>query len=88
MTREETTKLARESQNPKVLDRLSKHEGWWVRRSVARNPNTPLDILDRLSRDEDLNVRRGVDENPKWKTLQEPGLLDVAKLASKWLGIF
>ena len=39
------TKLAKESQDPRILEELSKYKGWMVRRGVAKNPNTPLDIL-------------------------------------------
>ena len=69
------------------LDRLSRDEYGIVRIGVARNPNTSVRILDRLSRDKYENVRETVARNPKWKAIQEPGLLDVARRASKWLGI-
>ena len=46
-----------------------------------------LEMIDRLSRDENEAIRLVVAENPKWQLLQESGLLDVARLASKWLNI-
>ena len=46
-----------------------------------------LEMIDRLSRDEYGGVREVVAENPKWKAIQESGLLNVARLASKWLNI-
>ena len=69
------------------LNRLSRDKDKYVRRGVALNPNTPIEILDQLSRDEYGGVREVVAENPKWQLLQESGLLDVARLASKWLNI-
>jgi FixJ family two-component response regulator len=113
MTKGERKELARKSQDPEILDRLSRDEYKIVRLvvagnpntsvksldqlsrdeykivrfEVAINPNTSIGILDRLSRDEDEFVRLEITKNPKWQKLQESGLLDVAKRASKWLGI-
>lgn len=38
-----------------------------VRVSVARNPNTPVDVLMELAKDSDIVVRRRVACNPKLK---------------------
>ena len=38
-----------------------------VRISVARNPNTPIDVLTELAKDSDCDVRRNVARNPKLK---------------------
>jgi len=70
-----------------ILNRLSWDRNDRVRWIVAGSPNTLVETLDRLSRDEDEAVRRRVAKNPKWQQLQELGLLDVARRASKWLEI-
>lgn len=38
-----------------------------VRRRVARNPNTPVDVLTELAKDSDWHVRRHAAGNPKLK---------------------
>lgn len=38
-----------------------------VRRRVARNPNTPVDVLTELAKDSDWHVRRYAACNPKLK---------------------
>ena len=38
-----------------------------VRRNVARNPNTPVDVLTELAKDSDWHVRMNVAWNPKLK---------------------
>ena len=38
-----------------------------VRVSVARNPNTPVDVLMELAKDSDFDVRRYAAGNPKLK---------------------
>ena len=38
-----------------------------VRVSVARNPNTPVDVLTELAKDSDCDVRRYAAGNPKLK---------------------
>ena len=35
-----------------------------VRRNVAGNPNTPVDVLTELAKDSDCDVRRNVARNP------------------------
>lgn len=88
MTKRELKELARKSQDPEILDQLSRDEHKIVRFEVAMNPNASIGILDQLSRDEDEFVRLMVTtKNPKWKAMRETGLLDVARLASKWLEI-
>ena len=37
-----------------------------VRRNVARNPNTPVDVLTELAKDSDWAVRRNAAINPKY----------------------
>ena len=64
MTTEERIELAKESQDPEVLDLLSRDEKYTVRYRVADNPNTSAETLDRLSRDEDNYVRVGVAKKP------------------------
>lgn len=41
----------------KVLAQLVQDEDQYVRQSVARNPNTPVEILHQLSQDTVMNVR-------------------------------
>ncbi len=46
-----------------VLARLAKDENEYLRRGVAKNPNSTPDILDLLSKDKVANVRDGVASN-------------------------
>ena len=64
MTLTERIKLAKGSQDPVVLDQLSRDESWWVRLNVVENPSTPVEALGHLSRDERWEVRTYVAENP------------------------
>lgn len=43
------------------------NSGCDVRVSVARNPNTPVDVLTELAKDSDWHVRRYAACNPKLK---------------------
>ena len=48
-----------------ILEKLSDDKNWDVRRSVAKNPNTPISILEKLSDDKNEVVRDAVFNNPK-----------------------
>jgi len=87
MTKEELKELARKSRDPEILDRLSRDKEYWVRGGVAGNRNTPAYLLDRLNRDGDWEVLEELEGNPKWQAVNKSARLDVARLASKWLGI-
>ena len=49
---------------PALLRTWSKHESAPVRRAVASNPNTPLEVLEELALDSALAVRDAVLANP------------------------
>ena len=49
---------------PDLLGTWSQHESASVRRAVAANPNTPLEILEELALDSSLAVRDAVLANP------------------------
>lgn len=48
---------------PSFLTALAESPDYIVRRGVAKNRNTPIDVLEHLSRDEDQTVRAHVSEN-------------------------
>lgn len=50
-------KMAQDSENPSVLDMLSKVEDPIVRASVAENPNSTIEILFRLAQDSESKVK-------------------------------
>ena len=50
--------------SPEMIEELTKDKDWRTRATVAKNPNTPVDILMRLAEDEDGNVRYEVAYNP------------------------
>lgn len=56
---------AKTSSDPKELSELSSHENSYVRRYVADNKSTPVQLLATLSKDEDWNVRSRVALNPR-----------------------
>ncbi len=51
---------------PKYLAQLAKDPDWGVRRGVAVNPNTPVEILLELIHDKHSDVVRGVIDGPKY----------------------
>jgi len=71
---------ARESNDPEVLTILSSSKDKWIRRRVAENPSTPVeilekvalaenhktpgDVLSKLAADESIEVRNAVARNP------------------------
>lgn len=57
------SKLA-ESTDPKILTKLSDFRDYRVRRQVASNPNTPVDVLYKLALDEDSDVVDVAVSNP------------------------
>jgi predicted lactoylglutathione lyase len=55
--------IAEETNDPDLLEFLSKDVDRYVRRWVAKNPNTPTKVLERLANDEDSVIRYWVAEN-------------------------
>jgi hypothetical protein len=70
-----------------LLSELALDEHAMVRSAVAKHPATPVRTLHDLTNDDTYVVHSKASENPKFKQLMEHGLLDVARLASKWLKI-
>lgn len=71
-------KLAGDSRDPEVLNRLSHHESEEVRWAVAANPDTPVDVLNNLLEDEDEAVKRmamdrlGLNQKPFESKIKRP----------------
>ena len=56
--------IAEETNDPDLLEFLSKDVDRYVRQGVAYNTNTPPETLERLANDEDPWVREEVARNP------------------------
>ena len=56
--------LENKNASPEMIEELMKDEDVEVRKAVAKNSSTPVDILMRLADDEDRNVREEVAINP------------------------
>jgi 3-methyladenine DNA glycosylase AlkC len=50
--------------NPKKLEELAKSESSIVKCSVAKNPNTPIEVLELLTKDKNMYVKCSVAKNP------------------------
>jgi len=46
-----------DEKSPIILEKLSEDEDYDVRKSVAQNLNTPINILENFSEDEDIDVK-------------------------------
>ena len=46
-----------------LINKLSKHSNWNIRRAVARKPNLSNDVANRLAGDEDYDVQEAILEN-------------------------
>ncbi len=64
MTAKERIKLARKSQDPKILTQLSKDKTYDVRSALARNPSTPPDILHQCVLKGSRPIKFYVAQNP------------------------
>ncbi len=56
--------IAENTKSIKILKILSTDKNWYIRSTIARNPNTPKEVLKILSTDEDNTVRYFVAMNP------------------------
>jgi len=60
----EKLRIIRELNLPQLLSRLAKDEDFFVRKEVAKNPNTSKKTLSELAKDKNWAVRATIAENP------------------------
>ncbi len=70
-TEQEQILLAQKSNEKEILEKLSNSVYITVRRSVAKNISTPIEIIDRLCYDPSLNVTFIANKFSKNKTKRE-----------------
>ncbi|ASY30178.1 LPD38 domain-containing protein [Taylorella equigenitalis] len=61
---EQQSYISQNNLTPEVFDILADDEEWYVRKAVARNPNTSKETLEKLVNGNDSDVKKAVAENP------------------------